>query len=80
MKQYILQVSFWKNVINALKLTGPLLKVLRLVDGEKKLPIRYIYTAMDRENGAISKSFNLKEEKYEKAFQIIDKRWECQLH
>ncbi|XP_021731514.1 uncharacterized protein LOC110698402 [Chenopodium quinoa] len=32
---YILQASFWKNVVYALKLTSPLVKVLDLLMGEK---------------------------------------------
>ncbi|KAJ0255168.1 hypothetical protein HA466_0099650 [Hirschfeldia incana] len=36
LKQYILQDTFWRNVAYALKLTGPLVKVLRMVDGDKK--------------------------------------------
>ncbi|KAH6825702.1 hypothetical protein C2S53_002326 [Perilla frutescens var. hirtella] len=33
---YILQDTFWRNVLYALKLVGPLVKVLRMVDGERK--------------------------------------------
>ncbi|RWR85050.1 LOW QUALITY PROTEIN: hypothetical protein CKAN_01389200 [Cinnamomum micranthum f. kanehirae] len=40
--------SFWNTVVYALKVSGPLLCVLRLVDGEKKPPMGYIYEAMDR--------------------------------
>lgn len=76
----ILQEQFWKDVLYALKLTGPLVKVLRLVDGEKKPPMGYIYEAMDRAKEAISKSFAFKENRYKKAFEYIDKRWESQLH
>ncbi|ESQ30597.1 hypothetical protein EUTSA_v10012300mg [Eutrema salsugineum] len=47
-RQIIMQDSFWRNVIYALKLIGPLVKVLRLVDGEKKPPMEYIYEGMER--------------------------------
>ncbi|KAI5419475.1 hypothetical protein KIW84_043591 [Lathyrus oleraceus] len=40
----ILQVSFWEDIVHTLKATGPLVKVLRLVDNEKK-------PAMDDEFG-----------------------------
>src|SRR3954467_12538346 len=33
---YVLQASFWNNVVFALKVADPLVRVLRLVDGEKK--------------------------------------------
>lgn len=40
----------------------------------------YIYEAMDRAKETIAKSFNDNEEDYMEYFQIIDKRWESQLH
>ena len=61
-------------------MTGPLVRVLRLVDGEKKPAMGYIYEAMDRAKEAIAKSFNNIEDKYKDVYAIIDKRWECQLH
>lgn len=77
---YLLSDTFWKNVVYSLKLTGPLVKVLRLVDGERRPPMGYIYEAMDRAKEAIAKSFKDKEEQYQKAFEMIDARWETQLH
>lgn len=77
---YILQESYWKNIRYALKLTSPLVKVLRMVDGDRKPPMGYIYEAMDRAKEAIAKSFLNKEENNEEAFKYIDTRWECQLH
>ncbi|XP_019086262.1 PREDICTED: uncharacterized protein LOC104718701 [Camelina sativa] len=53
-KKFIMSDRFWHSVLYALKLTGPLLKVLRLVDGEKKPAMGYIYEAMDR-----AKEYNL---------------------
>ncbi|KAA0040972.1 uncharacterized protein E6C27_scaffold125G001750 [Cucumis melo var. makuwa] len=78
--QTILLASFWITIVFALKVSGPLVRVLRLVDGEKKPPMGYIYEAMDRAKEAIAKSFNNNEEKYKDIFTIIDRRWELQLH
>lgn len=75
----ILAPKFWASVLYILKIYGPLVRVLRLVDGEKKPAMGYIYEAMDRAKEAIMKSFD-KEDRYEDIFEIIDKRWECQLH
>ena len=72
--------SFWNVIVFALKATGPLVRVLRLVDGEKKPAMGYIYEAMDRAKEAISKAFNENAAKYNEVFEIIDKRWNCQLH
>ena len=77
---YVLQESFWRSILYALKLSSPLVKVLRIVDGEKRPAMGYIYEAMDRAKEAIANTFRNKEEEYKSAFEIIDKRWECQLH
>ncbi|XP_024990652.1 uncharacterized protein LOC112524943 [Cynara cardunculus var. scolymus] len=77
---YILQEMFWRNIVYALKLTGPLVSVLRLVDGERKPTMGYIYEAMDKAKEAIAKSFPNQEDLYKKTFEIIDNWWECQLH
>ncbi|XP_073137903.1 uncharacterized protein [Henckelia pumila] len=46
--EVILMPSFWNVVVYAVKVGGPVVKVLRLVDGEKKPPMGYIYEAIDR--------------------------------
>ncbi|XP_019414540.1 PREDICTED: uncharacterized protein LOC109326296 [Lupinus angustifolius] len=62
----VLMPSFWKNVAYTMKVMGPLVKVLRLVDSEKKAAMGYIYEAMDKAKEAIIKAFN--------------ERWNYQLH
>ncbi|KAG7567725.1 Leucine-rich repeat [Arabidopsis thaliana x Arabidopsis arenosa] len=79
-KRIILQDSFWHNVLYTLQLAVPLVKVLRLVDGEKKPAMGYIYEAMDRAKESIAGTFKGREEKYKEAFEIIDRRWNCHLH
>ncbi|KAE8654899.1 protein argonaute 5-like [Hibiscus syriacus] len=76
----VLMPTFWSTIVYILKMTGPLVKVLRLVDGEKRPAMGYVYEAMDRAKEAIANSFNNVEDKYKDVFAIIDKRWECQLH
>ncbi|GMP41179.1 hypothetical protein CsSME_00011372 [Camellia sinensis var. sinensis] len=61
--QIMLMPSFWNLAVYALKVSGPLVHVLRLVDFEKKPAMGYIYEAMDRAKESIAKSFNEKEEK-----------------
>ncbi|XP_028103566.1 uncharacterized protein LOC114302700 [Camellia sinensis] len=80
MAQTLLMPSFWNTVVFALKVSGPLVRVLRLVDTEKKPPMGYIYEVMDRAKECIAISFDHKEEKYNEIFEIIDKRWDVQLH
>ncbi|XP_030955048.1 uncharacterized protein LOC115977364 [Quercus lobata] len=78
--QTILMATFWNTVVYSLKVSGPIVRVLRLVDGEKRPAMGYIYEAMDRAKEAIEKSFNGREERYKEIFEIIDRRWDCQLH
>ncbi|KAE8686406.1 3-hydroxyisobutyryl-CoA hydrolase 1-like [Hibiscus syriacus] len=76
----VLKPTFWSTIMYILKMTGPLVKVLRLVDGEKRPAMAYVYEAMDRAKEAIVNSFNNVENKYKDVFAIIEKRWDCQLH
>ena len=76
----VLMPSFWKNVLYILKVMAPLVRVLRLVDSERKPAMGYIYEAMDKAKEAIMKSFKNNESKYKEVFEIIDNRWNCQLH
>ena len=76
----IFMSSFWNTVVFCLKVSGPLVRVLRLVDGEKRPPMGYIYAAMKKVKEVIVKSFNGNEEKYREIMEIIDRRWEVQLH
>ncbi|XP_042405588.1 uncharacterized protein LOC121995882 isoform X2 [Zingiber officinale] len=72
--------SFWNSIIYAMKVGGPLLEVLRLVDEEKKPAMGYIYEAMDRAKEKIAKAFGNNEDRYQDVFEIIDHRWQLQLH
>ncbi|XP_075511905.1 uncharacterized protein LOC142547472 [Primulina tabacum] len=78
--EVILMPSFWNMIVYAVQVGDPVVKVLRLVDGEKKPPMGYIYEAMDRAKEAIVASFDNKEDKYKDIFAIIDHRWTIQLH
>ena len=78
--QTVLMPTFWNIVVYSLKVLGPIVHVLQLVDGEKRLAMGYIYEAMDWAKEAIEKSFNGREERYKEIFEIIDRRWDCQLH
>ena len=58
----------------------PLVKVLRLVDGDAKPAMGYIYEAMDRAKEQIQKNFNDVQMRYRPILRIIEIRWELQLH
>ncbi|KAH1214893.1 hypothetical protein GmHk_13G036158 [Glycine max] len=64
----VLMPSFWNSVVYTLKVMAPLVKVLRLVDGERKPAMGYIYEAVDKAKETIIKSFNNNESKYKDFF------------
>ncbi|XP_019420760.1 PREDICTED: uncharacterized protein LOC109330953 [Lupinus angustifolius] len=64
------QTNFPKNSKERKQL--PLMKVLRLMDSEKKATMDYIYEVMDKPKEAIIKAFYEKEKKYKDVFKIIN--------
>ncbi|GKV49742.1 hypothetical protein SLEP1_g56476 [Rubroshorea leprosula] len=76
----VMAASFWNNVLYTLRVMGPLVTVLRLVDSESKPAMPYIYEAMIKAKDAIKRLQNDDESKYKEIFEIIDNRWKCQLY
>ena len=62
-----------------MKLAKPLVKVLRLVDGER-LAMGFIYEAMDQAKEQIKAVYKDRVAKYGPIWAIIDERWNNQLH
>ncbi|KAI7728266.1 hypothetical protein M8C21_020908 [Ambrosia artemisiifolia] len=71
--------GFWSNVLFSLKVMGPIVRVLRLVDNEKKPTMGYIYEAMVRAKTTIETALGKDSTDYIMVSTIIDKRWSCQL-
>lgn len=44
----VMMPSFWRNVVYIFKVMAPLVRVLRLVDSEKKPAMGYIYEEMEK--------------------------------
>lgn len=78
--EIVVSPRFWNGMVVALKLTDPLVRVLRLADSEKKPAMGYIYEAMDKAKETIKRSFNGDEKKYGAIFEMIDRRWDKQFH
>ncbi|KAK3211316.1 hypothetical protein Dsin_016022 [Dipteronia sinensis] len=64
----------------ALKITTPLVNVLRMTDFEKMPGIGFIYCAMDSAKEQIAKILGNEEVAYKEIRKIIDDKWEFQLH
>ncbi|MQL87826.1 hypothetical protein Taro_020374 [Colocasia esculenta] len=68
---------FWEKVSHYLKVIEPLVLILRMVDGDDKNDMGYLYEAMDK---AKEKLRERNPKAYRKWWAIIDKRWEMTLH
>ena len=71
---------FWRSVSYSLKTIEPLVKVLRLADSEKMSGMRFIYGAMDSAKEEIANNLGNDMASYKEIWDIIDEKWEFQLH
>lgn len=70
---------FWKSAREAVSVSEPLVKVLRMVDGDMPA-MGYIYEGIERAKLSIKVFYKGVEEKYMPIWEIIDRRWNLQLH
>eukprot|EP00253_Pinus_taeda_P009492 PITA_09492 len=74
---------FWRGVEEACSVSEPIVKVLRLVDGEKPA-MTYLYEAMDRAKEAIRSYYADKGsasiDRHMMLWDVIDSRWTGMLH
>eukprot|EP00253_Pinus_taeda_P004301 PITA_04301 len=78
-KKKVFDNYFWKTSVELVKITEPLVKVLRMVDGVK-LAMGYIFEAMDQAKEQIQAAYKDRLAKYGRIWEIIDNRWNNQLH
>lgn len=78
-KSLLFLESFWKSAQEAVSISEPLLKVLRIVDGDMPA-MGYIYEGIEKAKLAIKAYYKGDEEKYTPIWDIIDRRWNMQLH
>ena len=75
----IYEKTFWKRAEEIVLFSEPLVKVLRMVDGDKPT-MGFIYEAMDQAKEATKEAYGGKRQKYIPLWRIIDERWNKQLH
>ncbi|XP_043716251.1 uncharacterized protein LOC122664481 [Telopea speciosissima] len=78
-KPLLYQDRFWKYAHEAVSVSEPLVKGLRIVDGDMPA-MGYIYEGIERAKVAIRAYYKGIEEKYMPIWEIIDRRWNIQLH
>ncbi|XP_031131697.1 uncharacterized protein LOC116033083 [Ipomoea triloba] len=72
--------NFWPSSIYAIKTTKPLVEVLRLVDRDKEPAMGFLYNAMDEAKEKIAKNLGGEEKDYKEIWEIIDAKWDFQMH
>ncbi|XP_031483784.1 uncharacterized protein LOC116253147 [Nymphaea colorata] len=71
---------FWKVISYIIKVTLPLVKVLRVVDSDEKPIMGFLYNHMRRAKEEIAYNVDNDQKRYTKIWQIIDHRWDNQMH
>lgn len=71
--------SFWSSCNLIINLTDPLLRVLRIVNSERRPGMGYVYAEIYRAKQIIKKEFSNKKD-YLVYWNIIDQKWEQQRH
>ncbi|KAJ1378784.1 hypothetical protein SESBI_47483 [Sesbania bispinosa] len=64
MNTVLCDTRFWKSIQYCLKCVSPLVKVLRLVDGDSQPAMSYIYEAMDTTKEQIAANFKNQESRF----------------
>ncbi|XP_065626362.1 uncharacterized protein LOC136066252 [Quercus suber] len=75
----ILDNSFWDNINVLVKISSPLLRLLRIVDSYQRPAIAYVYKSMHRARLGIKKIFRMKKHLYKPYTSIIKNRWDKHL-
>ena len=75
----ILDHKFWNDCFIILKLMAPLVRLLRIVDGDERPSMGYVYEGMYRARLGIKKFFNHNKRLYKPYTNIIKQRWDEQL-
>lgn len=72
--------SFWTAAVDILKITNPLIGVLRQINGSDAAPMGFLYDTMDRAKEEIKKNVGGEEATYLPYWKIIDGIWDNYLH
>eukprot|EP00253_Pinus_taeda_P016211 PITA_16211 len=73
-EEIVLNNGFWENANKILKICGPIINVLCMVDGDKPC-MGFVYESLDRCKEAITAAFNNVEADYKEIWDLIDHRW-----
>jgi hypothetical protein len=75
----VYEKAFWKRAEEIVLFSVPLVKVLRMVDGDKPA-MGFVYEVMDQAKEEIKEAYQGTRQKYLPLWRIIEERWNKQLH
>ncbi|XP_020981387.2 uncharacterized protein LOC107492999 [Arachis duranensis] len=75
----VLDSKFWQNCVTTVKIVGPLIKLLRLVDADEKSSLRILYESIQRAKNAIKTMFRNRKAAYTPYTSILKMRWDKHL-
>ncbi|XP_025703545.1 uncharacterized protein [Arachis hypogaea] len=75
----VLDSKFWQNCVTTVKIVGPLIKLLRLVDADEKSSLRIVYESIQRAKNAIKTMFRNRKAAYTPYTSILKMRWDKHL-
>ncbi|GLJ22064.1 hypothetical protein SUGI_0413480 [Cryptomeria japonica] len=73
-EQIILSSNFWESGAKVLNICGPIVDVLRMVDGDTPC-LGMLYESMDRCKESIQRALNNVEAEYMEIWETVDSRW-----
>lgn len=77
--EQVLDSGFWNKCADIVKVTEPLVRVLRIVDSEDKPAMGFLYQAIYKAREEMVRRFRRNKKKVEPYLMILDKRWDSQL-
>lgn len=75
----VLSISFWNSVETCMKVSLPLLRVLRIADGDEKPTMPEVMAAMDYAKERIKAAIDDKPTLVKKVTKIVEGKWESQM-
>ncbi|PKU70417.1 hypothetical protein MA16_Dca007169 [Dendrobium catenatum] len=75
----VLDLKFWDNCLIISKISGPLIRLLRIVDSDEKISLGYLYDGMYRARKANKAMFINVKRSYKPFTTIIKRIWDTQL-
>ncbi|PNY02045.1 hypothetical protein L195_g025349 [Trifolium pratense] len=75
----VLDSSFWSNCFMIAKIMAPIIKLLKIVDGDERPSMGYVYDGMQRVKNSIENMFRNRKTAYQPYTDIIMARWDKHL-